>query len=290
MAKRVSFKRKSVAGPPKGQPWVWHSAELRASPAWRGRSMKCVRLLERLELEHMANAGLENGRLIVSYLQFVEFGIGRRLIAPAIAEAEQRGLIEVVHRGTRLKDVPNRYRLTYYATGKKTQTGAVEWSAPTNEWRLFGERFQNCSSPSDASRFTFQQSENIPDGKHSPEPAETKDPSNVFRDAFQRSKSGLPIISSAPSAAHAISSRSENNPEKTNRAPALAELRAAAAEWIDRTGRGEQQRIVEQLGVTRGALSNFLAGRRSIGTMAEKALRDYLARAAAAASVTAVTE
>src|SRR3954468_6475690 len=95
MAKSISFKEKHVAGPPKGQPWVWHTAEMRASLAWRGRPIKLIRLMERLEMEHMAHAGKENGRLKVSYGQFVEWGIPRRFISPAIKEGVRLGFLEV---------------------------------------------------------------------------------------------------------------------------------------------------------------------------------------------------
>src|SRR5690242_17325171 len=100
---KISFKEKHINRPPRGQPWVWHTAELMASAAWRGRSINCRRFIERLELEHMAHAGKENGRLGVSYDQFVEFGIGRRFIDDVIKEAEDRGLIEVTFRGFKRK-------------------------------------------------------------------------------------------------------------------------------------------------------------------------------------------
>jgi hypothetical protein len=145
MANKATFKQKHHAGPPRGEPWCWNTAERLASKAWQGRSRNCIRLIDRLELEHMAHAGKENGRLPVSYEQFVEFGIGRRFISPAIEEAVDRGFIEVTFHGLKLKDAPNRYRLTYYATSKKNDFGAYEWSAPTDEWKACEKRFS--SSP-----------------------------------------------------------------------------------------------------------------------------------------------
>jgi len=228
----------------------------------------------------MAHAGLENGRLIVTYLQFIEFGIYRRMVTQSIAEAEERGLIEVMFRGWRLKDTPNRYRLTYYATGTRIESGAVEWSAPTNEWRRYGKHSQDDGSLSDTAEFTLRQRENIPARKHSPETAETLNPGNVFF----RSKGALLIKSSGSAAGTARSENigatapPENNtlPDRKTNGVAASDLRAAIADLITRTGRGEQQRIAEHLAITRGALSNFLAGRRSISEKAEAALREYL--------------
>ena len=139
MPKKVSFKAKHVAGPPQGESWVYHTAELIASRAWRGRSINLIRLMERLELEHMAHAGKENGRLKVSYSQFVEWGIGRRLISAAIKEGGDLGFIEV-EPGLKIKEVPNKYGLTYLATNRRIETGATEWYAPTDKWRAKNER------------------------------------------------------------------------------------------------------------------------------------------------------
>jgi hypothetical protein len=75
------------------------SADLIASPAWRARSIHCVRLLDRLELENCAHAGKENGYLIVTYDQFVAYGIGRRFVRRAIEEAVKLGLAKVTRQG-----------------------------------------------------------------------------------------------------------------------------------------------------------------------------------------------
>jgi hypothetical protein len=74
-----------------------------------------VRLLDRIELEHCAHAGRENGYLTVTYQQFVEWGIGRRFIKTAIVEAVRLGLLVVepgLYRGGARRQ-PSRYRLTY---------------------------------------------------------------------------------------------------------------------------------------------------------------------------------
>lgn len=135
--KPLSWRREDVSRPPGDQPWIWHQAELLRSPAWRARSLYCVRLIEFLLLEHMAHAGTENGNLAAPYDQLVRFGLGRRYIRPAIEEAEALRLIEVRRGGKRglVEHAMNRYRLTFYATRVVPETGHPYWVAPGDEWR-----------------------------------------------------------------------------------------------------------------------------------------------------------
>jgi len=134
VSKKVSFKPKHVAGPPKGKSWCWHTIDMITTEGWRALSLNCRRLLERLEVEHVAHKQQENGRLKVSYSQFVHWGIGRRFIPGAIREAIDAGFLDMLP-GYRLKDAPNQYRLTYYPTRRRTSTGTDEWSVPTDEWK-----------------------------------------------------------------------------------------------------------------------------------------------------------
>jgi hypothetical protein len=124
---RNSRERKAT-GPPQGEPWVWHSRELLESDAWRSRSIHCVRLVEFLEIEHMAHAGTENGNLVAPYRQLRKHGLHPRRTLTAIEEAEFLGLI-VCERGSGGLDIrtPSRYRLTY-----QPSYGRVP---PSNNWR-----------------------------------------------------------------------------------------------------------------------------------------------------------
>lgn len=135
--KPASFRREDVNRPPADQPWCWISAELLNSPAWRARSINCIRLIEFLMREHMQHAGMENGNLAAPYDQLQAFGIGRRLIRPAIEEAEALRLIEVRRGGKRnaVEDHVSRYRLTFYATRIKPPDGKPYWQAATDEWK-----------------------------------------------------------------------------------------------------------------------------------------------------------
>jgi hypothetical protein len=141
MGNKLSFLRHRISDVSKGQPFVMHPAELIASAAWRARSIHVVRLLDRLELEHMAHAGCENGMLIATYDQLVEYGIGRRFIRRAIEEAGRLGLIEAklgLYRGA-ARTAPSRFRLTYLRSKVIPGDGtAAYYVAPTHEWRRYG--------------------------------------------------------------------------------------------------------------------------------------------------------
>src|SRR5262249_18705660 len=105
-------RRTGPPGPPKGQAWIWHTLELRQSPAWRALSLNERRLLDRLEIEHMRHGGTENGNLGVSKEQFAEFGVSRRLVSSVVAHLVALGLLVVTSHGTggRGPAHVNRYR------------------------------------------------------------------------------------------------------------------------------------------------------------------------------------
>jgi hypothetical protein len=82
-------------------------------------SINARRMLDLLELEHMAHGGRENGNLM---LTFVRAGIRRESIAPTMVELERLGWIEVYRGGYRgfARSMPNRSRLTVNRRAKGT--------------------------------------------------------------------------------------------------------------------------------------------------------------------------
>src|SRR5262249_7248843 len=98
------------------------------SPAYRVLSLSAHRLLARIEIELHQHGGEDNGKLPVPYEQFVEYGIHRHAIAPAIRECEALGFLEAEHgqAGNREYRWPSVYRLTYRPVGR---------ARPTDEWR-----------------------------------------------------------------------------------------------------------------------------------------------------------
>src|SRR5262245_22629240 len=111
--------------------FVPHTIEMLESPAWRTLSLSGRRILDRLEIEHGHHGAVQNGRLPVTFDDFVKFGIERHCIAPGIREVEALGFAEITQRGgagnAHLRQ-PNMFRLTYL---HKYQTG----ENATNEWR-----------------------------------------------------------------------------------------------------------------------------------------------------------
>ncbi|MCV0394122.1 MAG: hypothetical protein K5872_22860 [Rhizobiaceae bacterium] len=117
-------RRGSIKGP-----FVPHTLDLLQSASWAERTVPLMRILDRLEVEHLRHAGTRNNRLFVSYGQFVESGISRRAIAPALTLGEELGLLKIVRPSASYGGIirpPTAYGLTYApdATGNTT-----------NEWR-----------------------------------------------------------------------------------------------------------------------------------------------------------
>jgi hypothetical protein len=117
-----------IRRPPEGEPWCWYTQTMLVSPAWRALGLNTRRLIDFLCVEHMNHAGQENGRLRATYNQLETYGLTRELIAPAIAEAEALGFLEVMEKQMR---VASKYRLTFYATH--------DHKPPTNDWKVIGE-------------------------------------------------------------------------------------------------------------------------------------------------------
>ena len=134
---RSSGKRQGRAGeahrPPLGEPWVWLTRELVASPAWRTRSRTAIKFVDFLLIEYMNHAGTENGNLTAPYNHLVTYGCPRRLVSGAIAELQFLGLVEVTMPGGRWAGTnqPSRYRLTWLPDS--------ESRPPTNEWMRITE-------------------------------------------------------------------------------------------------------------------------------------------------------
>jgi hypothetical protein len=125
---RMSRQRRTAIG---GQ-FAPRTIEMLRSPAWRVLSLSARRVLDRLEIELADHGGTDNGKLPVTYQDFVQYGIERHAIAPALREVVVLGFIEITERGRAGNAEfrrPSLYRLTYRHTR----------SAPTDEWRRIGE-------------------------------------------------------------------------------------------------------------------------------------------------------
>jgi hypothetical protein len=107
--------------------------ELIASPAMRVLSRAAHLVLLRIELELRYHAGQANGKLIVTDLQFIKFGVHKNGIAAALRELEALGIIRIRHgRGGNAEHrEPNRFLLNYLC-------GAIDADEEiTNAWGRF---------------------------------------------------------------------------------------------------------------------------------------------------------
>jgi hypothetical protein len=127
VSKRIAHKRKI------GRGWVPHLGEMLRSPAFKVLSRAARQVLARIEIELVDHGGKNNGRLPVTFDQFVAYGINRHMIAPAMRELVALGFVEITERG-RAGNAdwrrPNMFRLTYLP---------VDNANPTHEWRGVAE-------------------------------------------------------------------------------------------------------------------------------------------------------
>lgn len=103
--------------------------EMLESAAFRVLSLSSHRILDRIEIELAHHAGYDNGKLPVTYGDFVRYGIERHSIAPAQRELAALGFVEVTERGragNAEHRTPNKFRLTYRPTDS---------AGATDEWR-----------------------------------------------------------------------------------------------------------------------------------------------------------
>jgi hypothetical protein len=97
------------------------------------RPLALVRILERLEIEHMSYSSTYHV-LHVSYGQFVAHGVSRKTVRRALKLGEALGLLEIVQRfgiyGGELRP-PNQYRLTYLS--RNNQPPPDTWKRVTHQ-------------------------------------------------------------------------------------------------------------------------------------------------------------
>ena len=130
----MSRKRKANGHDDAFDPFVRHHRSMLASDAWRALSPRAVKLLSCLEYASMSTKGNQNGRLPISYAEFIAWGVGQRAaVSAAIKETVQAGFLEVTVRGRMVGRKPRRslYHLTYLPTADRPAT---------DDWR---QRFEN---------------------------------------------------------------------------------------------------------------------------------------------------
>ena len=117
-------RRNTIAGQ-----FAARTIEMLESSAYRVLSLSAHRVWRASKSSMDATAEQENGRLPVTYEHFVEYGIHRHAIAPAMRELEALGFIEVTEHGragNAEHGRPNLFRITYRNTDR---------ADPTHNWK-----------------------------------------------------------------------------------------------------------------------------------------------------------
>src|ERR1700737_2610901 len=112
--------------------WSARLIEMLESPAYRALSLSAHRVISRIEIELGHHGGNDNNKLPVTFNDFMEYGVDRAAVAPAIREADALGFIRVSERGHGGNSEfrkPNLFGLTF-AHGREARS-----KPPTHEWR-----------------------------------------------------------------------------------------------------------------------------------------------------------
>ena len=123
----TTVRRKPVQGQ-----WCPRPLELLESSAYRILSRAAHMVLSRIEVEMRHHGGRDNGKLPVKFDNFVEYGLHRHAIAPAIRELEAVGIIRVPKRGRAGNGEyrsPNEFFLTYVS-------GRDAKGLPPHDWKV----------------------------------------------------------------------------------------------------------------------------------------------------------
>jgi hypothetical protein len=102
------------------------------SPAYRALSLSAHKVISRLEIELAHHGGNDNGKLPCTYLDFIEYGINKDCIAPAIRESIALGFIKCTRQGHG-GNADCREESWYLLTFAHARGGRQ--SPPTHDWR-----------------------------------------------------------------------------------------------------------------------------------------------------------
>ena len=111
-----------------GEPWMHVPLYLLESVAFRALSKNAMLALSRIEIEHLHHGLQENGKLIVTHRDFIEYGVSKDQVTPSLVELDYLGLVRRIRgRGGKGGAHPNKFRLTWI--------GDWQGNPPTNEWK-----------------------------------------------------------------------------------------------------------------------------------------------------------
>jgi hypothetical protein len=222
--------RKSKKGSGITGPFVMHSRELLMSPAWRALSLPARRVLDRLEIEMMANGGpiASNGRLIGTHGDFIDYGVPRNYVTTGIRETVALGFVVVTEQGRGGNAASRRatqFRLTNYQF--KIDPGSVTVLQPTYDWRTI-KTMEEAKARAKAAKGDGSQKQNpTPRSGGSSSPnlgAKNGNSHPRIRGRVPPPNPGVPSISSMNAAPEALPGKAsnENGPPKESGQPCTA--------------------------------------------------------------------
>jgi hypothetical protein len=127
--------------PPEHSSWIWFTAEMLDSAAWRALPGNAMKIVFRIALEHLKHGGADNGRLPVTYADFVKFGVRRNSIREAIQVAIALGWID----RTSVGEVP------WHGDIRKPSTYGLAW-LPEYSGAQASNRWIKIDTPVDAKK------------------------------------------------------------------------------------------------------------------------------------------
>jgi hypothetical protein len=108
-----------------------HLIEMLESHAYRALSRSARQVISRVEIELAHHGGNDNGRLPVRFADFVDYGVDRASVAPAIREAVALGFLRVTERGRGGNAdfrAPNLFYVTFaYNRESRSQPPSHDW-------------------------------------------------------------------------------------------------------------------------------------------------------------------
>jgi hypothetical protein len=104
--------------PPEGQAWWWFTVDMMEHPSFGVLTRAAYQVLFRICIEHAHHHNEDNGRLPITYDDFVKYGVHRHRIRPAILELEALGFIKCKpgRAGNAQHRTPSHYTLTFRPT------------------------------------------------------------------------------------------------------------------------------------------------------------------------------
>ncbi|MCB1469256.1 MAG: hypothetical protein KDK08_19430 [Rhizobiaceae bacterium] len=142
--KTASLVRQHTRPPDDQGGWFAITRDFLESAAFRSLSVNARKCLDRLIIEHISHNRLENGRLIVTHEQFIEYGVTGEYVGDALDELAYKGLLKA-ERGKAGNGTAHPTIFTLTFDGRRDGLPATdEWKKCTlAEARLWSEVVRN---------------------------------------------------------------------------------------------------------------------------------------------------